>query len=249
MDGVSRALLEDLLKDLECPVCMQYMVPPIKMCTNGHNICNKCRETVQCCPTCRAKFLDIRNVALENIAIRQKYPCANRESGCLDLLSVENIAKHQAACLYGKIKCPFHLVEFCPWKGLKNDLKEHAKAAHKKHVWEGSGFISPHYTWSFWMLFCFDDLFMYHFKKRDGGYYAAVQLIGTSSEASKYKCEFTLRAANGIERISKTFLVRGYSEDFGTIFSSRKCFNLDAETVKIFFGDKKLNLGVQLNKV
>jgi hypothetical protein len=34
------------------------------------------------------------------------------------------------------------------------------------------------------------------------------RLIGTSSEASKYTCEFTLRAANGIERISKTFFVR-----------------------------------------
>jgi hypothetical protein len=48
---------------------------------------------------------------------------------------------------------------------------------------------------------------------QDGGLYGAVQLIGTSSEVSKYKCEFTFRAANNIEQISKILFVRGYSED------------------------------------
>jgi len=251
MDDITRSILEDLLKDLECPVCMEYMVPPIHLCTKGHNICSKCREGVQCCPTriCRAKILETRNVALENIARRQKYPCANRQNGCLDLLSVEHIAKHQAVCVYGKMKCPFHLVETCPCTGLKSDLKEHVKAAHKTYFLEGSKFNSPHLTLCFWMLFCFGELFAYYFKKRDGRYCAAVQLIGTSSEASKYKCEFTLRVANGIEQISKTFLVRGYSEEYETIFNSRKCFNLDEETVEIFVVDKKLNLDVQLSKV
>jgi E3 ubiquitin-protein ligase SIAH1 len=249
MEDSSRTLLENLLKDLECPVCMEYMMPPIKMCTNGHNICSKCRERVQCCPACRAKFSEIRNVALENIARRHKYPCSNWQSGCLDLLPVEHIARHHVACVYGKIKCPFNLVETCPWNGFKNDLKEHAKAAHKNHFFEGSAFQSPHLKLCFWMLFCFGDLFTYYFKKRDGKYWAAVQLIGTSSEASKYKSEFTLRAANGIEQVSKIFFVRSFTEDFETIFNSRKCFNLDKETVEIFVLGKKLNLGVKLSKV
>lgn len=45
MDDLSRALTEALLKELKCPVCMEYMVPPIKLCTSGHNICSKCRES------------------------------------------------------------------------------------------------------------------------------------------------------------------------------------------------------------
>jgi len=249
MDDLSRALLENLLKDLECPVCMQYMVPPIKMCTNGHNICSKCRETVKCCPTCRAKFLETRNVALENIAIRQKYPCANRQSGCLELFTIEHIAKHHAVCVYGKIKCPFHLVETCSWTGLKSNLKEHVKAAHSKEFREGPAFISQPYSSFFEMCFCFGELFTCYFKNRDGIYYGAVQLIGTRIEASKYKCEITLRALFDIEQINKTFLVHGYSEDFETIFNSRKCFNFDEETVKVFFGNKTLCLDVQLYKV
>jgi hypothetical protein len=131
MDALSRALDEDLLKELECPVCMQYTVPPIKMCTNGHNICCKCRELVEICPTCRAKFSEFRSVALENIARRLKYPCANRKRGCRELFSVEHIAEHQAVCVYGEIKCPANLYLNCSWKGLKSDLKGHVKATHQ----------------------------------------------------------------------------------------------------------------------
>ena len=230
-------------------MCKKYMVPPITLCTNGHNICSKCTESVQRCPTCRSKFSKIRNVALENIARRHKYPCTNKQNGCLELFSIEQIAKHQAGCVYGKIKCPLHLRKTCSWNGLKNDLKEHAKAAHPKHFKEVSTFRCSKLSWCLGVLYCFGDLFTCYLQKRGGRYYCAVQLIGTSSEASKYKCEFTLRAANGIEQISKTFLVHGYSEDFETVFNSGKCLNLDEETVKIFVEENKLKLSGKLSTV
>jgi len=249
MDDLSRALDEDLLSELECPVCMQYMVPPIRLCTNGHNICSECRERVQCCPTCRTEFLRTRNVALENIVRRKKYPCANRQSGCLELFSIEHIGKHHAGCVYGKIKCPLLLIKDCSWKGLKNDLKEHVKAKHPEALEEGPTCIDPFLSDSMGVITCLGELFTYYKNIRDGRYYAAVQLIGTCSEASKYKCEYTLRAANGIEQISNTFLVEGYSEDFETIFNSRKCFILDEETVKILVADKKFKLTLKLSNV
>ena len=209
MDDIPRAVDEILLSDLECPVCMQYMTPPIKLCTNGHNICSGCKGRVERCPTCRAEFSGVRCLALENIVRSQKYPCANRQGGCLELFSIEHIAKHHAVCVYGKIKCPFLLNWNCSWKGFKSDLKEHAKASHPGCFFEQSTLRSS----LFWdriltVLSCFGELFVHYKRIVDGRYYVAVQLIGTSSEASKYKCQFTLRAANGIEQISKTFLVQ-----------------------------------------
>ena len=247
MDDLSLDLDEVLLRDLECPICKQYMVPPIKLCTNGHNICSRCRGTVQCCHTCRAKISEIRNVTLENISRRLKYPCANRQKGCLDLFSIDHIAKHQAVCEYGKIKCPFQINWNCSWKGFTSDLKEHAKTAHT-----GCFFEKPTLRSSlFWdriltVLSCFGELFVHYKRIQDGRLYCAVQLIGTSSEASKYKCEFTLRAANGIEQISNTFLVQGYSEDWKTIFNSGKCLRLDEVTVRNFLVGNKINLTVTL---
>ena len=254
MDDLSRAVGEVLLSDLECPVCMEYMVPPIKLCTKGHNICSRCRESVTNCPTCRASFTEIRSVVLENIVRSQKYPCANRRSGCLELFSIEHIGKHQAGCVYGIIKCPLHLLKKCSWKSLKNDLKGHAKAAHPEYIWAGSTFNIEHTKFtnlseSVLILSSSGELFMYHQKMKNGRFCAAVQLIGTSSEASKYKCVFTLRAANGIEKISNTFLVQGYSEDWETIFNSGICLCLVEETVKHFVEENKLKFTVTLSRV
>jgi len=75
------------------------------------------------------------------------------------------------------------------------------------------------------------------------------QLIGTSSEASKYRCEFTLGVQNCIEQISNTFLVRNYTGDYEKIFNSRKFFNLDEETAKIFVLEEKIELDVTLHRV
>ena len=249
MDDFSRSVDEALLRDLECPVCMEYMVPPIKLCTNGHNICSKCRERVQRCPTCRAGISEIRNVVLENMVRRQKYPCANRQNGCLEFFSIEHISEHHAVCVYGKIECPSPPFKYCSWYGFKKDVKEHVKAAHQTAFLEVPTFTDCYFSRSWACVTYFGELFTYCKVELDGRFYAAVQLIGKSSEASKYKCEFKLSAANGIEQISKTFLVRGYLEDFETIFNSRKCFNLDEETAKIFVVDEKLNMFVTLSTV
>jgi len=249
MDVLLPALDEVLLSDLKCPVCMEYMVPPITFCTKGHNICSKCRESIQYCPTCRAELLEIRNVALENIVRRLKYPCAYRKSGCHELFSIEHIANHHAACVNGKIICPLQIIGTCTWNGLKNDLKEHANKAHSMYIFYESLFRSTSLSTAVAIVSLFGELFTYHKKKKDGRYYAAVQLIGTSSEASKYKCEFTLRAANGIEQISYTFLVQGYSEDFDKIFNSGKCLKIDEDTAKNFVEGNGLNLTVTLSKV
>jgi E3 ubiquitin-protein ligase SIAH1 len=249
MDDVSRAADESLLRELECPVCKEYMAPPIELCTNGHNICSKCRETVQCCPTCTADFSDIRNTALENIARTQKYPCTNRQGGCSDLFSIEHIAEHHAVCVYGKIKCPFKINTNCSWNGFKRDLKEHAKAAHKEHLIECSTFRSALFGDRIVVLWCFGELFVYCSRIVDGRLYCAVQLIGTSSEASRYKTEFTLLSSNGIEKMSNTSLVLSYTEDWEAIFNSGQCLRLDDVTVRKFLVENELNLTVTLSRV
>jgi len=249
MDDLSRTLGDVLMSDLECPVCMDYMVPPIKLCKNGHNICSRCIQSVECCPTCGAGFLVTRNVALENIVRSQKYPCVNWQSGCYDLQSIEHIAEHIAVCAYGNIKCPMYLDKTCSWNGLKNNLKEHAKAAHPKYFLEASTFHFASYRQCLAIISCFGELFTSFQLMKNGRLYGAVQLIGTSSEASKYKCEYTLSAANGIERISKTFLVRCYAEDIDTIFNSAICLCLDEKTVKYFLEGSNQKLVTTLSRV
>jgi hypothetical protein len=137
----------------------------------------------------------------------------------------------------------------CSWTGLKNYLKGHAKAAHSDYFLEKQTFHDSHLSNTLAFVSCFGELFIYCKNKRDGRYYAVVQLIGTSSEASKYKCEYTFSAANGIEQISKTFLVQDHSGDVETIFKSGICINLDEETVKYFVEGKEAKMNMKLSKV
>jgi hypothetical protein len=228
---------------------MEYMVPPIKLCTNGHNICSKCRERVQCCPTCRAKFSDNRNVNLENIVRTREFPCDNRQSGCLDFFSIEHIAEHHAVCVYENIKCPFQIIGKCSWKGIKSDLKEHAKSAHPEGFYESPKFRSSGTSVHFGILSCCGELFTYYQQVRDCRLYGAVQLIGKSREGSRYKSEFTLLAANGIEQICNTFLVRSSKEKFETIFNSGRCLSLEVSKARNFIVKNELNLAIELSRV
>jgi hypothetical protein len=230
MDDLLRAMGEALLKELKCPVCKEYMVPPIKLCTNGHNIC-RCRENVNCCPKCSAEYSDIRNVAFENIA-RIHYPCANMKTGCSELFSIGHFAGHLALCVYGDIECPLNIKAWrCSWKGITSDFKKHADAAHRGSIIEGSALRSILY-WdrSIDFLSCFGEVFVHYLGRRDGILYCAVRLIGPSNEAFKYKYKITLPAANGTEQIRETWSVKSYSEDFETIFNSGKCFRLEQVT-------------------
>lgn len=43
----------DLASLFECPVCFDYVLPPILQCQSGHLVCSNCRPKLTCCPTCR----------------------------------------------------------------------------------------------------------------------------------------------------------------------------------------------------
>jgi hypothetical protein len=130
-------------------------------------------------------------------------------------------------------------------------LKEHAKTAHPEYFLDESAFSFTNLSGDVAIVSCFDELFTCYQKIKDGRFYAAVQLIGTNREASNYKCEFTLRAANGIEQISKTLFVRGSSETWETIFKSGICLCLDEKIVKHFLEGNKLQYvySVRLSRV
>ncbi|XP_037544122.1 cysteine and histidine-rich protein 1 homolog [Nematolebias whitei] len=60
----------------ECPVCFDYVLPPILQCQAGHLVCNPCRQKLSCCPTCRGPLSpSIRNLAMEKVASALPFPC------------------------------------------------------------------------------------------------------------------------------------------------------------------------------
>jgi E3 ubiquitin-protein ligase SIAH1 len=138
MQSQSTDLEKSLLSQLECPVCMEYMVPPIGMCLNGYNICNICRPKVQHCPTCRCPFLFTRNLALETLAMYLKYPCTYRKYGCTEVLSHDVIRQHQDGCRYRQQTCPVVKLPNgrCSWTGIYDGIKEPLKEEHSDKCYD-----------------------------------------------------------------------------------------------------------------
>lgn len=64
--------LEKARTVLECPICMESMLPPMKiwMCSGSHSVCEGCKGGFKenLCPTCRTKEVTIRNLAMEEVA-------------------------------------------------------------------------------------------------------------------------------------------------------------------------------------
>ncbi|CAH0545993.1 unnamed protein product [Brassicogethes aeneus] len=89
---------EDMLKLLECPVCMSVMRPPIYQCKRGHSICIICRGKVSACPTCKGEWTTARNFFIENFTANVKYPCKFKKNGCKEIGVEGEIKKHEEMC-------------------------------------------------------------------------------------------------------------------------------------------------------
>jgi E3 ubiquitin-protein ligase SIAH1 len=121
-----------ILKAIECPVCLQYMKPPITVCENGHNICLKCKSNLNTCPTCRQEFVELRSRSLESLARNVMYPCNNKNDGCPEVRPMYLISEYEAICCFRNYTSPFSkipnlsCVQYCHL----DDLKKHVLTDH-----------------------------------------------------------------------------------------------------------------------
>lgn len=144
-------LIEKLLPDLECPVCFQYMRPPIYMCEAGHSICNMCRNKVSKCPSCRKDFKELRNFTLEKVFEHVPYSCIFNQNGCNFRGSTEELVFHEPCCSYFREKsenqtCYYNSVSPCSWMGNVLQFTRHMRDSHGREILKLSSPITL--TWN-----------------------------------------------------------------------------------------------------
>jgi hypothetical protein len=62
-------IVNDIKKELECPVCFEFMLDTIRICNTGHSFCDLCAKQLRKCPLCKARIsMDRRNLLLEQVA-------------------------------------------------------------------------------------------------------------------------------------------------------------------------------------
>ncbi|RZB39071.1 Sina domain containing protein, partial [Asbolus verrucosus] len=181
---------------LECPVCFDYITPPIYQCVTGHSICSECKGQVAECPTCKEEIKNTQNFTLEKMAYFLTYPCRFTEYGCDFASKPGKIKQHQKYCLHGPHYCPLREYENCNWKDSVKNIYSHVLNAHHDNVLEidtVSLFIDGNYFTTedsvcYIMKFS-DALFKLHYLYRHRTFYWAMQLIGAPEESAQYRFE------------------------------------------------------------
>jgi hypothetical protein len=246
MEKTPNYLDEDVRKELECPVCLEYMKPPISMCENGHSICSTCKPKLNKCPSCRRPFLPVRNLALESLSTM----LANKNT---DPKSSETTAK-----LY---KCPFSTIskEDCGWVGSVHDMKSHIKNGHNNqndtHKSNGRFNVvltdlSPerHYRKAVWSG---EDLLFYVvWEIKGGNFYCAVLYIGQKKKSAKFTYKFSLTTDNGMKNISMVFRTQNVVTSMEKFFAPGDCVLLHYDTVlKFLNSEKSLHCAFEISSI
>jgi hypothetical protein len=185
----------DIMKQLECPVCLFHPVPPIAQCNNGHCICKSRESTADWCPICRASFIFIWNLVLK-VMRGLKYACRNKAQSCPALLSLDTITEHDAVCPLGKHEYPASktLGGSCTWKGHWDDFGKQIPCVHKIEVKESPCESSS--ANNSWALISTQRRHFLFDKRSTNMWHSAVLLIGTRAEEYTYLCMLVVYGAS-----------------------------------------------------
>lgn len=222
-----------LVEELECPVCLWYIVPPIPLCENGHSVCPTCRQKLQNCPMCRYPFSDARCILLENITRRIRYPCKHRNVGCRSTDILERIKSHEEQCTHQQLKCPFSIIAYdnCPWKGRVFAIKYHIENKHnrpknktivgRKHYGrlECDDTVSD-MVW-YQAIFALGQTFFRLCRFMDNNMHFSVLYVGFGMNANNYKFKVTLRSQDISYSDSISATTISYLTDVDNIFINR----------------------------
>jgi len=237
-----------LLSQLECPVCMEYMRPPIMLCANGHNICNTCKLKVPHCPTCREQLLNTRNVTLEELATEVNYPCTYRKHGCMEIYKLDLIGGHQQKCQYIPQPCPVNKLNLgtCTWTGISSSMMSHLKQAHSNLCIDYYGRGSFYNRGAFPIsgvtpdtkhckLILYGNNVLYSRSEiQNGILYSVLQYVGPAAEAAKYQYKLEFFNKDRTESLAVTVLARSWDEDLSEVHNSGNCVKLYPEQINRF---------------
>lgn len=238
-------LNHNLVSILECPVCLDFMVPPIYQCSKGHIVCMTCRPKLILCPTCRARFAD-RNLAMEKVAERLMYPCKNVVTGCTVTLRLKDKTAHEESCGFRHYQC---ISAHCQWKGYKPELVVHMMISHRDKLIVGinqvvSVSLCPVGGRYNWILSALNEVFQVSFLTdiSEKLLVGTVYYVGPPEKASKFYYTFCIKhhmdPYNSIEYTHRTHID---TLKASSLISSHDCFNITLDVARTYRTSRSSN--------
>jgi len=243
-----------LLSQIECPVCLEPIVPPIHQCRRGHLVCFRCKLQLNQCPTCRDKMSDMRNWAVERLAEQFRYPCKNSSLGCQVTTLLGQKTQHEFNCSYRTYHCLFRT---CAWSGFQPLIRSHLKECHSSRFLEGAQqcidveLNSPTLFYIDWAVSCLGQIFRINVFQNipNSILYSSVYLIG-ALDASSTDFVYTITVSGpNCRRISYTRETHTETSKMSSLCAAGDCFQMKGDSTKFFSSaDCKLRLHVELQR-
>ncbi|CAG9560301.1 unnamed protein product [Danaus chrysippus] len=249
---------QNLLRLLECPVCLEWMEPPMCQCRRGHLVCGRCRARLSACPVCRITFSSVRNRAMEAVTELLRYPC---RYGCGRETRLRRRSVHEASCAARRYRCPAPTCADRPHLAL-TDLSQHFRSKHlsmlkvgRRHKFSMQVNLEQH---DHWLVMALTELF--HLRVdvdiRTWGVYVYVAYIGPKCNAAKYTYEVTVLGQHNDRKLVYTRATHSDLESSSLNVSRQDCFHLTLDQALNFLRfknrhcepDKFLDFVVEINK-
>ena len=252
----------DLASLFECPVCFDYVLPPIHQCDSGHLICSNCRPKLQCCPACRGTLgAGIRNLAMEKVAETVMFPCKYVSSGCTLRLLHKDKRAHEEGCEYRPYSCPCPGTT-CRWLGNLEQVLEHLLNAHKTIttlngediVFLATDINLPGAVDWVMMQCCFDHHFMLVLEKQERHenhqqFFAVVQIIGTEQQAEQFRYKLELVDSRHSRKLTWEAKPRSIHDGIANVITSNDCLVFEPAMAQHFGENGNLAINVTIGRV
>ncbi|XP_016943579.2 E3 ubiquitin-protein ligase sina [Drosophila suzukii] len=257
--GGDAGMSADLTSLFECPVCFDYVLPPILQCSSGHLVCVSCRSKLTCCPTCRGPLANIRNLAMEKVASNVKFPCKHSGYGCSASLVYTEKTEHEETCECRPYLCPCPGAS-CKWQGPLDLVMQHLMMSHKSIttlqgediVFLATDINLPGAVDWVMMQSCFGHHFMLVLEKQekyDGHqqFFAIVQLIGSRKEAENFV--YRLELNGNRRRLTWEAMPRSIHEGVASAIHNSDCLVFDTSIAQLFADNGNLGINVTISLV
>ena len=120
---------ENILQILKCKLCLNILLNPYDCSKCGNTFCysciNKLKQSNKKCPFgCTEYEITPSSFAIKKFLNQLKFSCLNKENGCNEIISYNNIEQHDKNCEYINSTCPNNQCGIkLPWNLLKNHIE------------------------------------------------------------------------------------------------------------------------------
>lgn len=195
-------LQQSTLDHLKCTNCHLYLsiFPILRNTTCSVIKCGRCLDKNNIPSDL------IRDELLEQVLKFQRFPCVNRENGCLEVLLPSKITKHEPKCRYQKLKCPS---TDCFAQLMLDEIINHFQDQHPVFVLNGRFEVDLVQTHNENFVMAFEDevyVINQAGQSAEGIFTVQVNYLGANPDADNYSYGLTLE--NGNKQKSSIFKER-----------------------------------------